>query len=314
MRQFDFTTNIEKRMLQTGKVFFVDRMTSDYAEQHPLDVDGFIESVYQEFEGTEFEESREDLHRVWRAVLSVTSPCGDASLYPNNDGAHRAAAMKVWIKAGDYWRRGLRLGDTLPEIVPGCKITRLEDGGWIALYPKDVYLLNEELRVKSEEFLAVQASKGRAATATNETDITTANSTDETDNIEPARNQGEPRQLDLFAFEQMKAENERLQAQIAQMQAQQRRDNECVERFTREDSSRRLQPARRQQSPRRPAKVRRPQPQAVAAVDIEPENNHTVLKTLGFIAAASVALVIIYQTGLLIPLGLLGLASSGLLK
>lgn len=113
----------------------------------------------------------------------------------------------------------------------------------------------------------------------------------------------------------LKAENERLQAQIAQMRAQQRRDDECAERFTREDSSSRPQPARRPQSSRRrPATVRRPQSQAVAAVDIEPENNHTVLKTLGFIAAASVALVIIYQTGLLIPLGLLGLASSGLLK
>ena len=141
MTQFNFTTNIEKRMPATGKVFCIDRMTSDYAEQHPLDVDGFIESVYQEFAGTEFEESREVLRSVWTAVLSVTSPCGDASLYPNNNGRKRAAAMKVWAKAGDYWRRGLRLGDTLPDMVPMTKITRLDEGSWIALFPKDEHLL-----------------------------------------------------------------------------------------------------------------------------------------------------------------------------
>ncbi len=292
MTQFNFTTNIEKRISDTGKVFCIDRMTSDYAQAHPFDVDAFIESVYQEFAGTEFEESREVLHSVWTAVLSVTSPCGDASLYPNKNGQHRAAAMKVWHKAGDYWRCGLRIGDTLPDMVPMTKITRLDDGSWIALFPKDMQLMDDG-RCKMDD--VVEAT---------EPSVT-----------EPVRNQSEPQQLDLFAFEQMKAENERLQAQIAQMRSQQRRDDECAERFTREDSSRRPQPASRPQSSRRrPATVRRPQPQAVAAVDIEPENNHTVLKTLGFIAAASVALVIIYQTGLLIPLGLIGLATGGLLK
>ena len=143
MTQFNFTTNIEKRMTTTGKVFCIDRMTSDYAEQHPFDVDGFIESVYQEFAGTEFEESRETLRSIWTAVLSVTSPCGDASLYPNKNGAKRAAAMKVWAKAGDYWRRGMRQGDILPDLVPMTKITRLDDGAWIALFPKDAHLLED---------------------------------------------------------------------------------------------------------------------------------------------------------------------------
>lgn len=131
-------------MPATGKVFCIDRMTSDYAEAHPFDVDAFIESVYQEFAGTEFEESREVLRSVWTSVLSVTSPCGDASLYPNKNGQHRAAAMKVWHKAGDYWRRGLRLGDTLPDMVPMTKITRLDDGSWIALFPKDMHLLQSQ--------------------------------------------------------------------------------------------------------------------------------------------------------------------------
>jgi len=38
------------------------------------------------------------------------------------------------------------------------------------------------------------------------------------------------------------------------------------------------------------------------------------MKTVGMVAAATVALFVIYETGLLIPLGLIGLATSGLLK
>jgi hypothetical protein len=49
--------------------------------------------------------------------------------------------MEVWHKAGDYWRSGLRIGDTLPKIVPPCRITRLEEGGWIALFPNEMHLL-----------------------------------------------------------------------------------------------------------------------------------------------------------------------------
>lgn len=38
------------------------------------------------------------------------------------------------------------------------------------------------------------------------------------------------------------------------------------------------------------------------------------LRSAGYLAAASVALLVIWQTGLIIPLGLIGLATSGLLK
>ncbi|MCR5578731.1 MAG: hypothetical protein K6F74_05915 [Prevotella sp.] len=140
MRQFDFTTNIEHRVPGTGKVFMIDRMTSDWAERHPLNVDRLIEDVYQEFAGTEFEESREALRKVWMATLSMPVQ-GDKSVYPNNGGASRPAAVKVWLMAGDYWRSGLRMGDVLPEKCPSTRITRLEDGGWIALFPKDLHLL-----------------------------------------------------------------------------------------------------------------------------------------------------------------------------
>lgn len=263
MTQFNFTTNIEKRMPTTGEVFCIDRMTSDYAEQHPFDVDGFIESVYQEFAGTEFEESRETLHSIWTAVLSVTSPRGDASLYPNKNNAKSAAAIKVWTKAGDYWRRGLRNADTLPDMVPMCKITRLDDGGWIALFPKDKHLLMN------------------------------TNFMNNTDNIEPARNQPEPRQLDLFA---MQEENEHLRSELEQMKRERttckrktNNGNHCDTMIVQNISS------------------------ASVAVS-ESKNNDTIFKAFGLLAAASVAVLVIWQTGLIIPLGLIGLATSGFIK
>jgi hypothetical protein len=40
----------------------------------------------------------------------------------------------------------------------------------------------------------------------------------------------------------------------------------------------------------------------------------STLKAIGMVAAATVALFVIYETGLLIPLGLIGLATGGILK
>ena len=278
MEQLNFTANIEKRMPGTGEVYGIDRMTSYYAEAHPLDVDGLIESVYQEFAGTEFEESREDLRNVWTATLSVKSPCGDSSIYPNNGGTRRPAAMKVWQKAGDYWRRGLRLGDTLPDMVPMTRITRLDDGTWIALFPKDAHLL----------------------TTTNDHELENVNTdgTDCTDNIEPVRNQCEPQQLDLFAFQQLQQENERLRQQLSQAQEQPRprrkRQQSCSVRSGSVTASH----------------------AACPAIPLQKDNSDlkNLFKAIGMVAAATVALFVIYETGLLIPLGLIGLATGGILK
>ena len=145
IQNLNFDVNIEKRMPTTGKVFMVDRMTSDYAQAHPFDVDGFLEEVYQKWADCEiigFRETREALRNQWIKTLSVTRPSGDASIYPNNNGAHRPALMEVWMKAGDYWRAGFRIGDLLPAFVPGHKITRLGNGEWICLFPKDMHLLD----------------------------------------------------------------------------------------------------------------------------------------------------------------------------
>ena len=274
MTQFNFTTNIEKRTTDTDKVFFVDRMTSDYATAHPLDVDGFIESVYQEFKGTEFEEPREVLRKVWVDVMSDMNPRGNASLFPNKklpetqQPQRRAAAMKVWHLAGDYWRRGLRITDTLPCLVPGCKITRLEDGGWIALFPKDEHLL----------------------TTTDLTDYTdknvviTAPVIDEPAEPQPEQPEPkpEPRQLDLFAM---------------QARPQRRR---------RQPSSIRHQPS--------------PASGSVGSASIALDQSDdlqglkNVGKALAIVMGLSAVLVVLWQTGLIIPLGLIGLGISGFLR
>ena len=47
--------------------------------------------------------------------------------------------------------------------------------------------------------------------------------------------------------------------------------------------------------------------------DIDRQSSVT-LKAIGMVAAATVALFVIYETGLLIPLGLIGLATGGILK
>lgn len=151
MRHFNFETNIQERLPQGGKVFYVRRMTSDYAECFPFNVDEFIEDIYQKYQQMAADDpqlaawakTREELRQQWIKTLSVTRPSGDASIYPNRDGRQEPALMEVWHKAGDYWRRGLRIGDKLPQIVPPCRITRLQEGGWIALFPNEMHLLDE---------------------------------------------------------------------------------------------------------------------------------------------------------------------------
>ena len=150
--RFVFSVNMEERVPGTGKVYFVSRMTSDYAEAHPFDLDGFIEDVFQKYQKIAADDpslkawakTREELRQQWIKTISVTRPSGDSTIYPNCNGRQEPALMEVWHKAGDYWRRGFRYGDQLPALVPGCKITRLGNGEWIALFPKDLHLLTDE--------------------------------------------------------------------------------------------------------------------------------------------------------------------------
>lgn len=95
---------------------------------------------------------------------------------------------------------------------------------------------------------------------------------------------------------------------------------QCAERFAREDVPQPTPRPHRQRKPRRPSAAVEPLCRNNVITEsqndktAEPDNYHAWLRSAGYLAAASVALVIIYQTGLLIPLGLIGLATGGLLK
>lgn len=277
MRQFNFTTNIEHRMPTTGKVFCIDRMTSDWVERCPFNVDAFIMDVAQRHgadigrvrlffnyglgkKGEKFSTHCPAKHRD-KVKKDPKTGIGDLILgkFPEFVNGCEPALIEAWNKGAEYHTKGFRQGDTLPDILPMCKITRLDDGGWIALFPKDMHLLSEPSTEQE-----VVTTEARNEEITPEPEPLT----------EPKQ---EPKQLDLFAFSEK----------------------------PKRKPKRRHAPVRRQQ-----------QPQAVAttvAVAAAVDSN-TWLKTAGYLAAASVALLIIWQTGLIIPLGLIGLATGGLLK
>ena len=271
MTDFQFSTNIEKRSPFTGNVYMVDRMTSEYAERHPFDLDGFIEAVWQEFAGTEFEESREALRKVWTATLSMPIR-GDKSVYPNTGGDRRGAAMKVWLMAGDYWRCGLRLGDVLPQLVPACKITRLNDGGWIALFPKDQYLLEEDIATLPKSVLTSQSTQDDGD-QTCEADVFNQPTEPKTKPTEPTK------------------------ARVARMREERRAK----------------QQQKREEQLRMEAEARLLRMESEAQERREAEQKKWV-KAIGLTAALGLALFVVWETGLMIPLGLIGLASSGILK
>ena len=311
MRQMDFETNIELRVPSTGKVYMIDRMTSDWAERHPLNVDQLIEDVYQEFAGTEFEESREALRKVWTATLSVRNPQGDASIYPNNNGARRAAAMKIWHTAGDYWRRGLRQGDTLPERCPSCKITRLEDGGWIALFPKDMHLLEKK-----------------------ESTLTKIDNDDDDviDVPNPNLNltmMAEPRQMELFDTEEEHHHPEAVEVEAVMKQTAETDENEAEASVlagepscNKGDAPARSQAATRQADERRKRRTEQRERQRMTYMERmereareaeEAAREEERRKIFAAVGALAVTAVMIYFFGLLGP-AVFGLLCGGLLK
>lgn len=318
MRQFDFATDIEERNPWTGNVYFVDRMTSDWAERHPLNVDQFIEDVYREFEGTEFEEQREELRRVWTATFGMPAH-GDASLYPNRNGAHRPAAMKVWMTAGDYWRRGFRMGDVLPERLPGHRITRLPEGGWISLFPKDMHLIeNGILNIENSEATPViEPEKNQAAEANSpcqamDTEGTGPIVPSEIAHVAPvpAVSQAEPDGRD--------EEIVRLQARIAELEAKAAPvvvEVEPVVVATQPTERERNAAARQRRREQREAQ-RRSYEERLAQEAAEAEayaRQQERRKIIAAVGAAAVTLVMIYFFGLLGP-AVFGLLAGGLLK
>ena len=77
---------------------------------------------------------------------------------------------------------------------------------------------------------------------------------------------------------------------------------------------------KRQREPRKPRVERQTSSisHQTSSIDHQPSDidrqPSATLKAVGMVAAATVALFVIYETGLLIPLGLIGLATGGILK
>lgn len=159
--QFSFTTNIEKRSPWTGNVYMVDRMTSSYAMAHPFNLDEFIESVWEKWQGAE---TREAIRKYFnyglgrlgekfsthcpakhrdKVVKDRRTGIGQIEFgkWPEHVGGLRPALIEAWNKGADYHVMGFRQGDLLPEKLPSHTITRLGNGEWIALFPKDMGLL-----------------------------------------------------------------------------------------------------------------------------------------------------------------------------
>ena len=302
---FTFDVNIERLNPFTGQLLYVDRMTSDYAQAHPFDVDGYLESVYLKWadcETVQFRETREALRRVWNAVLSCTKPGGDASLYPNAQEPH-PALMEVWTKAGDYWRRGLCSNDTLPALVPMTKITRLQDGSWIALFPKDKHLLEQPCEIREEE-----------------KEVEVLNQTTPTP---PARlcRLARPRTQEgssgAFAMQQEVISASAMHEEPAPDPKPKRR-----ERKEKKTSNLRSalplgsskKPQTSNQLPRQLDMFGEPIETSVIEDAGDQSDGHKLLKAAGLLALGVGVMVILMQTGLLIPMGLIGLAAGGFLR
>lgn len=261
-------------------------------EVKEFNVDEFIESVYQEFAGTEHEESREELKSLWTKVLSVTSPRGDASLYPNNNCKHRAAAMKVWHKAGDFWRAKYRQGDQLLCDQHGIALTKNDLASIAKAKAGSGAVFSPEAQGDATEApveVAVPAVPSRSREGIKE-------AAPATPKPEP---RPEPQQLDLFM---MSHQPSAISHQPSPTPRPQRR---------------------RRASKPAPSVVTTPLHQqggvgggSIAMQQPVPEPNATknVLTVIGAMLGMSILLMILWQTGLIIPLGLIGLVISGFLK
>jgi len=372
MKQFGFETNIECRSPFTGNVFMIDRMTSQWAEEHPLDVDAYIEQVWQKYQAmaqenpqlTAWAASREQLRKMWDDVLGDMNPRGNAKLYPNRNGRQQPALMEVWLKAGDYWRRGLRLGDVIPAMVPSFKITRIGSDdqlierysaadkagtAWISLGDCDMHLLTDSADSARGQVPGMEAVvKDNLTTETTDSTSTSISNTnsqsneietaaadennpggavredsnpDSESNEAPAA-RGQVPGMGADDIEAMGNQATPVRGLSPDMEAA--TDNNASASYhsgAEPDPLPYVTPKPKRQRRAKKAAAEKPQPQQLSLFDeelMEEQQEESVekklLRSVGYLAAAAAAIVFVWETGLIIPLGLIGLGASGLLK
>lgn len=381
MKQFGFETNIERRSPFTGNVFMIDRMTSQWAEEHPLDVDAYIEQVWQKYQAMAQENpqlaawaaSREQLRKMWDDVLGDMNPRGNAKLYPNRDGRQQPALMEVWLKAGDYWRRGLRLGDVIPAMVPSFKITRIGSDdqlierysaadkagtAWISLGDCDMHLLTDSADSARGQVPDMEAVvKDNLTTETTDSTSTSISNTNSQSkevataaagennpggavredsnpilesNDAPAAMSGDRylaankhASTDLPGTCPLTSKPTSVPAAAMPEDSPQAGD---LPRYSPQASNvcplaSNIEAKPKRQRRQKKAAAEKPQPQQLSLFDeelLQEQQEESVekklLRSVGYLAAAAAAIVFVWQTGLIIPLGLIGLGASGLLK
>jgi len=362
MKQFGFETNIERRSPFTGNVFMIDRMTSQWAEEHPLDVDAYIEQVAQKH-GADVERVRLFFNyglgkkgEAWathcpakhRDKVKKDPKTGIGILtmgkWPEYVNGCEPALIEAWNKAGEYHTKGLRQGDVLPAMTPSCKITRLEDGGWIALFPKDMHLLADSARGQVPDMEAVV--KDDLTTETTDSTSTSIHT-----NYDPKTNPAAAGENNLGGavredsnpvlnedsakgqvpgiddIEAMGNQATPARGQVPDMEAATDNNAAAVPRNGAEPdvparglSPDIIAPKPKRQRRQKKAKAEQPKPQQLSLFDeelLEEQQESTekkLLRSAGYLAAAAAAIVLVWQTGLIIPLGLIGLGTAGMLK
>ena len=271
-----------------------------------FDVDKFIADVCKKYEQMAQEnpalaawaKTEEELRKLWDAVLNVRRPGGDASLYPNQHGP-QPALMEVWHKAGDFWRAKYRLGDTLLCDQNGAALSPTELG-WIAKAKASSDTENDDILYDSNHATeggllptennlqanTEDATPAAAGVTNTETNITTDQGAASSDARQP-----------IFETDDR-----------GQVPGRKRTRAKAPAR----DPSPVIQ--------RRKKKAAEPKPQQLSLFDQELQAEeeepaaNKLMRGAGYLVAASVAIILVWQTGLIIPLGLIGLATSGLLR
>lgn len=282
-----------------------------------FDVDKFIADVCKKYEQMAQEnpalaawaKTEEELRKLWDAVLNVRRPGGDASLYPNQHGP-QPALMEVWHKAGDFWRAKYRLGDKLLCDQNGAALSPTELG-WIAKAKASGNTENDDILYDSnhateggllptENNLQANpedATPAAAGDTNTEPNFTTDQGVASSDAREPIfENNDKPQDIEA--------------ADRGQVPGRKRTRGKAPAKMT---GDRSLAGASS-----RTCGLPGTRPLSSFDKELQEEQEEPAVNKLmrgaGYLVAASVAIIIVYQTGLIIPLGLIGLATSGLLR
>ena len=158
----------------------------------------------------------------------------------------------------------------------------------------------KEVTTEVEEVATEEVAPAEPAANTDDAEVITDNAEVVVLDAEPAVTEtADTTDTDTAELERLKAENDALLSRIAEMEAERQKAK---------------QTRRKKQQPQHLEAAAEPQPTEKEPQGGSNGNGHQVLKAVGSVAAMTIALVIIWQTGLLIPLGLIGLGMSGLIK